>query len=102
MPLHGRDTKRDDTYDEDDPYKIYYTGRNNEEAMKMQEDNIKQIKKGQLDNFKVFKCAFIFIGCLQIAILILLLVNTLHFQTIAGEFICASVPVQIYYIISFF
>ena len=44
-----RDRERDimrDTYDEDDPYQISYTlGRNNEEAIKRQEEDIKQIKK---------------------------------------------------------
>ena len=90
MPRQERErnaTRREayDDDDDDDPYKIYYTlGRNNEEAIKRQEENIKQIKKGQLDNFKVFKCAFIFLGCLQTAILILLLVNTFQFHTSAA------------------
>jgi len=47
MARHGRE--RDilrDTYDEDDPYQISYTlGRNNEEAIKRQEEDIKQINK---------------------------------------------------------
>ena len=84
-----RNTTRREAYDDDDddPYKIYYTlGRNNEEANKRQEEDIKQIKKGQLDNFKVFKCAFLFIGCLQTAVLILLLINTFQYH---GELINA-------------
>ena len=80
-----RNTTRREAYD-DDPYKIYYTlGRNNEEAIKRQEDNIKQIKKSVLDNFKVVKCALVFVGCFLLVIVILFLVNTLYFHHATGE-----------------
>ena len=79
-----RNTTRREAYDDDDdddPYKIYYTlGRNNEDAIKRQEENIRQIKKSILDNFKVMKCAFIIVGCFLFTIVILLLVNTLYFH----------------------
>ena len=79
-----RDRERDitrDTYDEDDPYQISYTlGRNNEEAIKRQEEDIRQIKKSVLDNFKVLKCAVVTLGCILIAIFSLLLVIILDFH----------------------
>ena len=79
-----RNTTRREAYDDDDdddPYKIYYTlGRNNEDAIKRQEENIRQIKKSILDNFKVVKCALVIVGCFLFIIVILLLVNTLYFH----------------------
>ena len=87
MPRQERErntTRReahDDDDDDDDPYKIYYTlGRNNEVAIKRQEENIRQIKKSILDNFKIVKCALVIIGCFLFTIVILLLVNTLYFH----------------------
>ena len=77
-----RNTTRREAHDDendDDPYKIYYSlGRNNEEAIKRQEENIRQIKKSILPNFKVMKCAFVIVGCFLFTIVILLLVNTLY------------------------
>ena len=78
-----RNTTRREAHDDendDDPYKIYYIlGRkNNEEAIKSQEENIRQIKKSILDNFKVMKCALVIVGCFLFTIVILLLVNTLY------------------------
>ena len=86
MPRQERErntTRREahDDDDDDDPYKIYYTlGRNNEVAIKRQEENIRQIKKSILDNFKIVKCALVIIGCFLFTIVILLLVNTLYFH----------------------
>ena len=87
MPRQERErntTRReahDDDDDDDDPYKIYYTlGRNNEVAIKRQEENIRQIKKSILDNFKSVKCALVIIGCFLFTMVILLLANTLYFH----------------------
>ena len=78
--VRERDILRD-TYDEDDPYQISYTlGRNNEEAIKRQEEDIRQIKKSVLDNFKVLKCAVVALGCILIAIFSLLVVIILDFH----------------------
>ena len=78
--VRERDILRD-TYDEDDPYQISYTlGRNNEEAIKRQEEDIRQIKKSVLDNFKVLKCAVVTLGCILIAIFSLLVVIILDFH----------------------
>ena len=78
--IRERDILRD-TYDEDDPYQISYTlGRNNEEAIKRQEEDIRQIKKSVLDNFKVLKCAVVTLGCILIAIFSLLVVIILDFH----------------------
>ena len=85
-----RDRERDimrDTYDEDDPYQISYTlGRNNEEAIKRQEEDIRQIKKSVLDNFKVLKCAIVTLGCLLVVIISLLLMIILNLNK-SGHFL---------------
>ena len=88
MARYGRERNiMRDTYDEDDPYQISYTlGRNNEEAIKRQEEDIKQIKKSVLDNFKVLKCAVVTLGCILIVIISLLLVIILNLNK-SGQFL---------------